>query len=414
MILSIIKITEFELNGSGQKISITNIIKEIIYRMHNMNNSKSNLKKDLPKNILTIGAYERDNLGDLLFFIIFEKALKNFNCNLVAGSIIFSDMRKLLGRFVYPYDQLLNDHKWDAVLVLGGEIGRCSIPMAIRISLGTSNQINLKEFENSVNNYLAYLPDTKKYEKNKNTLFMINSVGGFSKMKDNKINEEIKDILLSADKISVRTKPTQDYLNSIDVKNELVPDVVHVLPLYYPKKEIHKEEYFLFQMNINRMRFYSVENISKQLCRVIQKYRCKIYLFMAGTVKFHDNPDLYMELKESINNTLKGDWVEVISERNPLKLVEWISNSKLWMGSSLHGRIISIAYSIPRISFDLEKVNAYSALWDEQFPFNVKIDNLLESCEKALSVSQKEMDLKANFLTKKASDNLYIILKEIF
>ena len=46
-------------------------------------------------NILTIGAYERDNFGDLLFFILLKRILEGKNCNIVAGSIVGSDMRGL-------------------------------------------------------------------------------------------------------------------------------------------------------------------------------------------------------------------------------------------------------------------------------------------------------------------------------
>ena len=38
-------------------------------------------------------------------------------------------------------------------------------------------------------------------------------------------------------------------------------------------------------------------------------------------------------------------------------LARLIANAYAWIGSSLHGRIISAAYGVPRVSLDKPKVN---------------------------------------------------------
>ena len=254
----------------------------------NKNEDESQNKSDesSPKNILTIGAYERDNFGDLLFFIILEKAIKDLNCNLVAGSIIFSDMREYFGRLVYPYHILLTNYKWDAIIVVGGDIGKCDIESAIYMSIKHEYFHEYFSFKNSAitainGQNLAYLPDVKSFENNQDACYVINSVGGFNAWNDLETEKKVKKILLSADSISVRNKSSHAYLDSIDVENNLVPDVVHTIPLYHQIKDMDNGIYFLFQMNERLIRKYSIDSVSENLCEVIRKCKCKVYLFMA-------------------------------------------------------------------------------------------------------------------------------------
>lgn len=54
----------------------------------------------------------------------------------------------------------------------------------------------------------------------------------------------------------------------------------------------------------------------------------------------------------------------------------FIARSRLWIGSFLHGRIISGSFALPRVNLANNKVETYAATWDSVFSVGVGIENL--------------------------------------
>ena len=71
--------------------------------------------------VLLVGAYERDNLGDLLFLLVTERYLEG--AEVVAGAPFSADMRELLDRKVPAYGPLLQAEAFDAIWTVGGQVG---------------------------------------------------------------------------------------------------------------------------------------------------------------------------------------------------------------------------------------------------------------------------------------------------
>jgi hypothetical protein len=333
-----------------------------------------------------------------------------------------------LGEIVFPYDFLLNRYKWDAVWVVGGEMGSLDIGNAMLMSLKKEHAKIYQELEvearesmhflaGNNTNHLAYLPIIEDYEVNKNTKLIINSVGGFELL-DNRntvLFDSTMKTLKGAAFISVRSRRSHDFLNSYRIQNVLAPDIVHIIPLCFNDKDYvffqrQEKNYVLFQINSSYFNEYPIEYISKKIYDIIIKYDYKIYLFAAGIANYHDDIEQYKNLKKYIQCNFHEDRIDIINERNPIALVNWIKNSQLWIGSSLHGRVISSAYSIPRVSLKMGKVSNYCDLWDNVFPYNVALDNILGSCEIAWSVEKKYADFQSQFLSEKANINLIRIL----
>ncbi len=381
----------------------------------------------MSKNILTIGAYERDNFGDSLFFLIAKEALKNSGRNITPSSLISSDMREYIGEKVLPYDFLLSSNHWDAVWIVGGEIGGADIERALSMSLKNTDfdlYSKLTKDEKrrmrcclvgDINYQLAYLPHFSGYEKNRDTKIIINSVGGFESLPQFKnvdlFNKAVNSLQM-AKMLSVRSKTSSDYLKSLGINNNLLPDVIHALPFYYSPNEI-KEVYILFQVKQPLLDVLSIETVAKNLKQIIDKYGCKVYLFIAGSARYHDSEGSYLEIKKYLNDELCESRVDIIKEKNPLRLVDWIANSKLWIGTSLHGRILSIAYGVRRISLENHKVAEYCRNWDDSFPFDVRIGDLVSTCERVMSINVPQSKNQINSLARKAKNNLDSIVNEI-
>lgn len=376
------------------------------------------------RKILTIGAYERDNFGDLLFFLILEEIFKDDY--IVPSSIIFSDMTELMGHIVYPYHNLLKENKWDLIIVVGGEIGGVDIHSALNMSLNNHEYEILEKTEQKIINFcykyltgfnknrIAYLPNLKLYSKNTNSILIINSVGisNLSVMKDSENYTESFDILKQAKFLSVRDSLSSEYLNLLNIQNILCPDSVHSIKKLLDYKIEEKIllddincEYILFQCN----QYYILENsldfVVKSIEELILIYNKKIYLFAAGIARHHDSIELYKQIIDKIDDSLKTK-ILIIYDRNPLSLVKYIKYSKMWIGTSLHGRIVASAYSVPRISLENKKVAQYTRLWDNKLPYNVSLNELINSCEIAFNVDTTKLNEIALLLENKAYENL--------
>lgn len=76
-----------------------------------------------PPRVLTVGAYERDNVGDLLFLLVTEQYLRD--AEVVAAAPFDADMTSLLDRQVHAYGPLLQPSPSTRS---GPQVGRSGAP----------------------------------------------------------------------------------------------------------------------------------------------------------------------------------------------------------------------------------------------------------------------------------------------
>jgi len=376
------------------------------------------------KKILTIGAYERDNFGDLLFFFIVKEFFKGHD--VVPASMIYSDMTDLMGEVIYPYHILLTQFEWDMIIVVGGEIGGIDIHTALNMSL-TDGEYEILEkanqelqstcydfFTGSSLNRSAYLPNLTFYIKNKNTPLIVNSVGvsALKSMQNTTLQKEFLDILEKTSYLSVRDNSSFEYLTSLNIPNLLSPDIVHTIKKLLDNQVENQlleqnisDNYILLHCNQYFILENSVDSTIASIKELIKKYNKKIYLFPAGIARHHDSIELYEQIASRVNQELDTTLISVIYERNPFSLAKYIKHSCMWIGTSLHGRIIATSYSIPRVSLSNSKVAEYSMQWDNELPYNIELDDLITSCELGFTIEKSKLDAIATFLETKAYQN---------
>jgi len=375
----------------------------------------------MKKKILTIGAYERDNFGDLLFYIITKKYLTEYT--VVPGAVSGADMRDLIGEIVLPYPALLESSHWDAIWVVGGEIGAASTNASIRMSitkeketiytsLSKKNQLALDELYNYNTNKttIGYLPSLEKISTT--TQLIVNSVGisGLSSMPNRIRNPAITSLAKSAS-VSVRDPDSSQYCKDINIQSVLSPDIVHTISRHFgvlTKPEMLPDNYIVFQMSEELASTVSVDNLAGVLDTIAEKYECSIVFFAAGTANYHDNNDVYHRLMKKLKCRTK-----LFLNRNPMKLAACIANSKIWLGTSLHGRIIAASYGVRRISFVNQKVTTYAKYWDGTQPYDIKIEDLKTATITALAVSDEDLLSVADNLAKQADTSTKKIVDEV-
>lgn len=374
------------------------------------------------KRILAIGAYERDNFGDLLFYILTKVYFKD--ALIVPASIIYADMRTTLGEIVLPYKILLEKYKWDAVITVGGEVGGVNIDSALHMALSggvrgvywhsdVSVKTALRSFLMSPQAGQAYIPDISAYNNTHKLALILNSVGlsnaDFS-------DEQLIKTLNDSKYIAVRDKKSYQLLKNNDISSVLVPDLVHSIMLKWPFDQKSKD-YIIFQISNTLADKYGINTIAQALVIIATKHRMRVVMIAAGTAPLHDSFEQYEKIAKRANDVLKRQLVSINRNREPLKIVELIACSKLWIGSSLHGRIISIAYSVPRVSLKVDKVSDYAECWDNQFPHGVEINNpedLNLACNLALNLmSDNKMKKIAMTLADSADSNMKKIVDRV-
>lgn len=369
------------------------------------------IRTTLNANVLLIGAYERDNFGDLLFYQLTREYLGDHN--IVAGSIIGADMTSLLGTHVYPHNDLLASRAWDLIWVVGGEIGGVDAEGALAMSLdetegrifdaaGTEGKHVIARYLSGASAHSpAYLPVKSKFPLNAQTPLVINSVGlGNTLPADSaRSGDSAVPAIRSAAAIVVRDAVSYDFAKSIGKESVLSPDMVHAISLQHPElasSAAEDDPYFIFQSSAHLIEEFGAEAIARSLARVATETGWRPAFFLAGTARHHDRKDQYDGIKSALEAIAPEVHPIDFGTRRPMKLASKIASSKLWIGTSLHGRIIASSFSLPRVSLTNLKVATYAATWDSDFPINIEFDGLSEAVSNARAASEVASNVAAS------------------
>lgn len=357
------------------------------------------------KKVLLIGAFERDNFGDALMYLITEKVFTNLGYEVVPASIMLSSNVQLENRQIYPYDYLLHSELWDIIWVVGGELGGVDIAIALSISdpSGSSNR-RLYQIPRD-NTLLAYIPNLINYQLNKDAKLVINSAGLSSPAysgNDTLLNQ-LSTIYNKAAFVSVRDKNSYDTVSS--PHKSLSPDLVHALPRVFDlQRTCSYYPYISFQVGADICNTFGVENTAIELLKVAKEYSYRVLLTPSGLANCHDSLDQYNRILEIL--TLGGVYTKIVENRDPFVIVQSIADSSLWIGSSLHGRIIASTFNVPRVSLKSTKVSNYVSLWDSAYPCEVGLSSILDATDIAFKVNAEPVDLSTI-----AYDNILNIIR---
>lgn len=377
------------------------------------------------KKILAVGAFERDNFGDLLFLKLLRDVMRGKDVEIIPASIIFSDMRKINDEIVYPYDLMLKLYEWDVVWVVGGEVGGVDIAGAVLMDAIDEKGQHYSSLDsddracyNSLldiprgDNLSAYLPNARSYTKNRRVTMVVNSVGlSNSAVGTDMSKNEIA--VLSNSVVSVREGASAKFCRDNKIAHTLSPDVVSAISHFHPSKVNRTQApYVVVQVNYDLLSKTKIMDFAKILSEIGEYLDAKIVLLRAGTTFSHDDDTLYKKIVSDFNALNSKCRIEQYEERDPLSIVDLIAGSKLCIATSLHCRIVSESYGTPHISLSNAKVANYAATWiEDEYPCDVSIDLLI----KTVSDIKHRIDkpIKNDILGKKALENIEKICNKI-
>lgn len=346
--------------------------------------------------VLLIGAYERDNFGDLLFLVQTEHYLAGHD--LLPAAPFAGDMTALLGTTIPAYGPYLERERFDHVWTVGGEVGATTFAGALAMSLprdvyrvyrdadDATKERMLVELRGQIHQDTPYMPRLSSYPLNLGAGTVLHSVGlaGLPKQPAPR-QREILHVFREATSVNVRDTHSSAILTDNDIEHTLSPDLVHTIARTRPQRRPADPTDVLIQISDAHLRQRGHQAYAEAIARSPHLAGLPIRLFLAGTARGHDSVASYrriIKLARAVDPNLD---IAICRARRPLDLVDTIASAKLWIGLSLHGRIVSAAYGVPRVSIVKRKLDDYARSWDPDMPFGITEETLDDAVATALS-----------------------------
>ncbi len=165
--------------------------------------------------------------------------------------------------------------------------------------------------------------------------------------------------------IYVRDYQSKEKLLKVGVEKGIVvaPDIAILVSRYFPKNRFYDlkseilisiglggdENYLCFQ--INKSEINNIHQIAQSLLTISRRYKLKIVLLPLGPCHGDD------VALQAIFNLIPHN-ASIVKSNNIWHMLALISNSSLFVGSSLHGNIVAYSYGIPHLftPLDVDKI----------------------------------------------------------
>lgn len=231
------------------------------------------------------------------------------------------------------------------------------------------------------------------------------------------------DNLSKSNYMCVRDQATYTLLKKHDFNAELCPDIALYASKLYDKEQlkldyfpstlvnIKDSSYFCFQVGLEKSQ-RKYRHIAKELIKTYNILKIPLILVSIGNCPGHED---YKALLK-IYNILKPFMpVYIFKPENIWEILSVLSNSNFYIGTSLHGQIISQSYQIPFISINrmVQKLTNYLNSWSvskykkvlELNKFSRDVNNRLDT-----SSYNNSLNIQLDVLDKCFDDMLNIII----
>jgi len=356
------------------------------------------------------GAFDRHNFGDLLFPHLLEALLPGRafeTCGLAERDLrAFGGHRvtPLLGRpscLIHAGGELLTCAAWQAAVMLldpavaADLIARYDAdPAAAAVwavsQIGTARS-------------LPYVVGREVLAPGGRLIF--NAVGGVEwALLPAAQREEAKAALRAADWLSVRDHVTQAALRAEGIDAPLCPDPAVMVAECFGElvsrhqqrdavkamREAFPQGYLACQFSADFADDASLDALAQGLSGVVSATGLGVALFCAGTAPWHDDPALF----ERLRHRLPSGTAHCFDSLQLWDICALIAASRGVVASSLHGRLVALAYGLPRVSLALPqqetrpgKVAAFAETWEpDAVPRSVGVGQVEPALMRALAV----------------------------
>ncbi|QYB02780.1 polysaccharide pyruvyl transferase family protein [Rhodococcus sp. USK10] len=328
-----------------------------------------------PPNVVSVGAFDRFNYGDLLFPLVLESrwaALSDSTLSHYAlwgargqgwGTARSGSARDLRRSFA---DQLPT-----GCVVAGGEVlsatwydlTRHSIPSGFDLAVAALHRSVPRRRLSRICRTLAGgmwdLPLVPDVTTSRQVPVVYNAVGATSvdTMSDDD-RVRVLDSLRAGKYLSVRDNASVEILRSHGVDADLVPDSAAVIDRLFPATP-KRPRTLVFQCSRHWLRGHEDEVVS-QLRALSERY--EITLLAIGLAGGHSDLTALRRLFRQLSKTTNR--VRLVTPGNVREVAAEIASADCYVGTSLHGSITAMAYGTAVVGLDrIPKLSEYLATW---------------------------------------------------
>jgi hypothetical protein len=134
--------------------------------------------------------------------------------------------------------------------------------------------------------------------------------------------------------------------------------------------------------------------IAVQLDRIAASRGCGVVLFRAGAAPWHDDLSCYRRLAARMHSPA----MRIFDSLNLWDICALIACSRAYAGSSLHGRIVAMAFGLPRINIRHPqtappgKQAAFASTWEQPGTLvEVDVHRIAQGIDDALSADRERL-----------------------
>lgn len=375
---------------------------------------------------ILFGAFDRHNFGDLLFPHI-AKALLAPEHPVFAG-LVARDMRAFGGHRVEALADLavrLRDCPVNIVHT-GGELLTCDAWQAAAMTLPLEEAPEIiarldrrpreaLEWANRRTGIAALAPYTVQRD-----LFpqaravLYNAVGGVDlDARDRVFREKVFANLRAADGVGVRDASTLAHLQAAGIPAHLMPDpAVMVGDLFGDEigrrsgegeivriRHAFPKGYLAVQFSADFGDDAMLSTLAARLEELAHTSGLGIVFFRAGAAPWHDDIDCFRR----VASRMPSGMADIFTSLDLWDICALIASSRGYLGSSLHGRIVAMAFALPRLNIvrfpGRSKQAAFAAAWEAGRALHtVQIDGIVQGMQEALAADVHSLRLQARQL----------------
>lgn len=371
---------------------------------------------------ILFGAFDRHNFGDLLFPHIVAALLAGKD--LLFAGLAARDLRFYGGHRVSALAQLAAH--WGErpvnIIHVGGELLSCDAwEAAVMLLAPDQAQKIVARLDSRLQERLAWAhsqlgsaalaPYTLAPELFPQAAHVFyNAVGGVDLNQcEPALRAEVLAKLRAADDVSVRDQQTKALLDAAGVTTRLIPDpAVMVAELFGTKIRQRATQgevaqilgalpqgYIAVQFSADFGDDQTLAEIAAQLDRIAIASGFGVVFFRAGAAPWHDDLRCYQRAAARMH----APSVQIFSSLNLWDICALIAHSRVYCGSSLHGRIVAMAFGRPRINLRhpaqatrRTKQTAFAATWEQAgTPATVEIYEIANGIRDALAVDRAQL-----------------------
>jgi hypothetical protein len=342
---------------------------------------------------VVFGAFDRHNFGDLLFAHVAAALLKQRSP--VFAGLADADLRPLGGHRVSALRHLpvqFPDRRID-IFHAGGELLTCTAWQAAVMLLPAAEVqpllASLAGQPHAQRNWARSrlgVPDLAPYTISPASLprpgrIVYAGVGGVGLGEcDPAMRAEVLDKLRAADAVGVREHHTRALLAAAGIASRLMPDPAALTAALFSRKirrhaqigsaaaarKAFPDGYLAVQFSADFGDDATLASLAAGLDQAALAHGCGVVVFRAGAAPWHDDLDCYRRTAARMRTPAL-----VAHSLNLWSICALIAGSSAYLGSSLHGRIIAMAYALPRLNLQPpgepgtdSKQAAYAATWE--------------------------------------------------